>query len=576
MKMPVHNSEIAAIFNELADLLEIEGANRFRIRAYRNAAITIANFPKSAASMVEAHDDLSRLPTIGKDLAGKIAEIVATGHLALLDEIEKTMPADLVRIAEIPGLGPKRVKTLYSVAGIESLDALKTAAKAGKLRQLPGFGAGIEAKTLAELDHLATSQKRWKLAVAEDFAEPYAGYLRQLPGVQDVAIAGSYRRRKETVGDLDLLATCRPENARAVVKAFTSYDEVETVVSSGTTRSTVILRSGLQVDLRVVPQASFGAALHYFTGSKGHNIAIRKIGVKRGLKVNEYGVFRGGDRIAGRTEEEIYKLFGLAVVPPELRENRGEIEAARKDRLPKLVKRSDIYGDLHTHSAASDGTASIRAMAKAAKQHGYEYVAISDHSKHATIANGLDAIRLARQIDEIDRLNSEIKGIRILKSCEVEILADGSLDLSDSILKRLDFRLCAIHSSFNLSREKQTERIIRAMDNPLFNIFGHPTGRLIGQRPPYDVDMDQIMDAARQRGCFLEVNASPDRLDLNDIHCRLAKERGVKVAISTDAHATDQFDLIRFGVDQARRGWLEADGVLNTRSWKALKALFKR
>ncbi|HSG96206.1 MAG TPA: nucleotidyltransferase domain-containing protein, partial [Afifellaceae bacterium] len=318
--MPVHNSEIAAIFNELADLLEIEGANRFRVRAYRNAAVTIANLPKSAASMVEAHDDLSKLPAIGKDLAGKIAEIVATGHLALLDELEKTMPADLVRIAEIPGLGPKRVKTLYNIAGIESLKALGAAAKAGKLRQLPGFGTKIEAKILAELDRLATSRKRWKLAVAEDFAEPYAAYLRQLPGVKDVVIAGSYRRRKETVGDLDLLATCAPEKARAVVEAFTGYDEVATIISSGTTRSTVVLRSGLQVDLRVVPQGSFGAALHYFTGAKAHNIAIRKMGVKRGLKVNEYGVFRGGERIAGRTESEIYKLFGLSFVPPELRE----------------------------------------------------------------------------------------------------------------------------------------------------------------------------------------------------------------------------------------------------------------
>jgi DNA polymerase (family 10) len=574
--MPVHNSEIAAIFNELADLLEIEGANRFRIRAYRNAAITIANLPKSATSMVEGHEDLSKLPAIGKDLAGKIAEIVATGHLTLLDEIEKTMPADLVRIAAIPGLGPKRVKTLYDLAGIESLETLGAAAKAGKLRQLPGFGSKLEATILHQLDRLATTQKRWKLAVAEDFAEPYARYLRKLPGVQTVVIAGSYRRRKETVGDLDLLATCPPEKARAVVEAFTGYDEVETIVSSGTTRSTVILRSGLQVDLRVVPQASFGAALHYFTGSKAHNIAIRKMGVNRGLKVNEYGVFRGGDRIAGGTEKEIYKLFGLAVVPPELREDRSEIEAARNNRLPKLVKRSDIYGDLHTHSAASDGAASIRAMAEAAKQHGYAYVAISDHSKHATIANGLDTGRLARQIDEIDRLNNEISDIRILKSCEIDILADGHLDLANAVLKRLDFRICAIHSGFNLPRDKQTVRIIRAMDNPLFNIFAHPTGRLIGQRPPYDIDMDRIIDAARERGCFLEVNASPDRLDLNDIHCRLAKERGVKVAVSTDAHAISQFDQIRFGVDQARRGWLEADDVLNTRSWKALKALFKR
>ncbi|MGI9433559.1 MAG: helix-hairpin-helix domain-containing protein, partial [Geminicoccaceae bacterium] len=498
----VHNTEIAAIFNELADLLEIEGANPFRIRAYRNAAITVASLPESLADMVKAGKDLSALPAIGKDLAAKIAEIVATGHLVLLDQLEKSVPGELATITAMPGLGPKRVKILHEQAGVTSLESLREAAMSGRIRELPGFGEKIEHMILRELDRLTTSQRRWRLSEAEDFAQPFAAYVEAQPGVTDVVIAGSYRRRRETVGDLDILATCAPDKAGDLVKRFTNYDEVDTVVSAGTTRSTVLLRCGLQVDLRVVPKESFGAALHYFTGSKAHNIAIRKMGVARGLKVNEYGVFRGAKRIAGRTEVEIYKLFGLDVVPPELRENRGEIEAAKAGHLPKLVTQADIRGDLHMHTEASDGKADIPAMAEAAKAMGYDYIAISDHSKHARVANGLDEVRLARQIDEIDRLNSELEGITILKSCEIDILDDGRLDLSDGMMSQLDIRIAAFHYKFDLPRDKQTERIIRAMDNPYFNIFAHPTGKLINQRPPYEIDIERIIDAARERGCF--------------------------------------------------------------------------
>ena len=574
--MPVHNSEIAAIFNEFADLLEIEEANPFRVRAYREAAVTIANSPNSMAAMIEADQDLSLLPTIGKDLAAKIAEIVTTGHLTLLDELEKSVPGDVVKIAAIPGLGPKRIKVLHEQANVKDLETLRNAAQAGKVRKLPGFGIKMEKLILRELDRLEATVRRWTILEAEEFARPLTNYLKGQAGIEDVVIAGSYRRRRDTVGDLDILVTCPPDKAGTIVDRFTVYDEVDTIVSKGTTRSTVVLRCGLQVDLRVVPKESFGAALHYFTGSKAHNIAIRKMGVERGLKVNEYGVFHGGERLAGRTEAEIYDLFGLNVVPPELRENRGELEAARSGTLPRLVTQSDIRGDLHMHTTASDGKANIRAMAEAAKAMGYDYISISDHSQRATIANGLSADRLARQIDEIDEINSQLKSIRILKSCEIDILDDGRLDLSDDILKRLDLRLGAIHYNFNLPRHEQTERIIRAMDNPLFNIFAHPTGRLINRRRPYDVDMERIVDAAKDRGCFLEVNASPSRLDLNDIHCRLAKERGVMVAISTDAHSKAQLKQIRFGIDQARRGWLEKDDVLNTRTWAGLKKLMKR
>jgi len=389
-----------------------------------------------------------------------------------------------------------------------------------------------------------------------------------------VEIAGSYRRKRETVGDIDILAACKPRSP--IMQYFVNYEDVADVLSQGRKRSTVILRNGLQVDLRVVPEESYGSALHYFTGSKAHNIAVRTIGVKKGLKINEYGVFRGRRRIAGRTEEEVFAQVGLPFIEPELREGRGEIEAARQGRLPNLVKLSDIRGDLHAHSTASDGHATITEMAKAARARGYQYLSINDHSQRVRIAHGLDPKRLARQLAEIDRLNGSTKEFLVLKSTEVDILEDGSLDLPDNMLHRLDLTVCAVHSKFGLSRERQTERIIRAMDNPCFDILGHPTGRLINERPPYEVDMERLLLAARERGCYLEVNAQPDRLDLTDLHCRMAKDLGVKVAISTDAHSTTDLDLVRFGLDQARRGWLEADDVLNTRTWPALKRLLRR
>jgi DNA polymerase (family X) len=348
------------------------------------------------------------------------------------------------------------------------------------------------------------------------------------------------------------------------------------VVSKGPTRSAVILRCGLQVDLRVVPEASYGAALLYFTGSKTHNIALRKRAVKRAWKLNEYGLFDGDQRIAGRTEKEVYDRFGLAFIPPELREDTGEIEAAAKGQLPELVTLSQIRGDLHVHTTASDGKFSITEMAEAAKARGYDYLAVTDHSKHATVARGLDANRLAEQIDEIDRVNEALEGIRILKSSEVDILEDGKLDYPDSILKRLDFTVCAIHYKFDLPGDKQTARVIRAMDNPYFNILAHPTGRLINERRAYDIDLQRVMQVALERGCFLEINAHPSRLDLDDAHCRMAKEMGLKVAISTDAHTANGLDMMRFGVDQARRGWLEAGDVLNTRSWAELAELLRR
>jgi DNA polymerase (family 10) len=463
---------------------------------------------------------------------------------------------------------------LYDTLGIQDLKGLARAARAGKIRQLPGFGTKTEEKILAETDRRSSDEKRIKLNTAEEFAEPILEFLKGIQGVQEAIVAGSYRRRKDTIGDLDILVTCT--QAKTIMDRFVAYDEVETVVSKGHTRATVILQSGLQVDLRVVPEESYGAALQYFTGSKAHNIAVRSLAIKKGLKINEYGVFRGKKAIAGRTEEEVYAQVGLPYFEPELRENWGEVEAGLHHALPDLVTINDIRGDLHVHSKASDGQFSIKDMALAAQEKGYDYLAICDHSQRVTIAHGLNATRLAAQIEEIERLNHTFKGFTILKGAEVDILEDGSLDLSDELLERLDLTVCAIHYKFNLPRAKQTERIIRAMDNPYFSILAHPTGRMINAREPYEIDMEQIMAAALERGCFLEVNAQPVRLDLTDLHCKMAKDMGVKVAISTDAHRTTDLEFMRFGIGQARRGWLEPENILNTSSLKALKKMLIR
>jgi DNA polymerase (family X) len=564
------------MFEQLADLLEIEGANRFRVRAYRNAAREVVNLQREAADMIAEGLNLADLPEIGDDLAGKIAEIVKSGHLALLQEVSARTPPGLSEIVTLPGIGPKRAKLLYDELGVKGLNDLGGKIKSGALVKLPGIGKATVAKMLKAIEEHQMAQPRFKLFDAERYAEPLREFLARLPGVEHAVIAGSYRRRRETVGDIDILVTGNAKQGAAIIGQFTRYPEVERVVASGTTRSTIVLKGGLQADLRVVATRSCGAALHYFTGSKDHNIAIRNMGVKAGLKVNEYGVFRSEEQIAGRTEEEIYRLFGLDYIEPELRENRGEIEAALARRLPKLIVIGDIRGDLHTHTSASDGTLSIAEMAEAAVKKGYEYLAITDHSKRLSVAHGLDEKRLNAQIDEIKKLAERFGKLRILKSCEVDILSDGSLDIENDTLKRLDFVYGSVHYNFTLSREKQTERIIRAMDNPYFSILAHPTGRLINKRPPYEVDMERVIKAALERGCVIEINAHPDRLDMNDIHCRMAKDIGVKTAISTDAHSAEGLDMMRFGVDQARRGWLEAKDIVNTRAWPDLKKMLKR
>ena len=572
--MAIHNSEIAGMFNRLADLLEIEEANPFRVRAYRNAARTVGGYSRNMADMVKEGKDLSELPEIGKDLASKIQTLVETGKLPLLKEVEARTPAALSDLMKIEGLGPKRVKILYKALDIHSIEDLKRAARNGRIRELEGFGEKTEELIKQRIERYSGAEQRIKLIIAQDIATPLLEYLKNSKGVKQITIAGSYRRRKETVGDLDILVSARQDST--VMDRFVDYDEVEEVIAHGKTRSTVRLRSGMQVDLRVVPQVSYGAALHYFTGSKAHNIAVRKLGVKKGYKINEYGVFKNDTRIAGKTEEEVYKAVDLPYIEPELREDRGEIDAARAGKLPRLITINDIRGDLHAHTRASDGHSSLQEMAAAAASKGYEYLAITEHSQQVRVANGLDKKRLLQHIKAMDKLNDKLDDIRLLKSIEVDIMDDGSLDLPDSVLKQLDLRVCSIHYKFNLSRQKQTERVLRAMDNPHFNIFAHPSGRLINEREAYDIDLERIMQGARERGCFLEVNAHPDRLDLTDDACLLAREIGVKVAISTDAHSVNDLDFMRFGIGQACRGWLTADDVINTRGLKQLQTLLKR
>ncbi|MGD8934354.1 MAG: DNA polymerase/3'-5' exonuclease PolX [Gammaproteobacteria bacterium] len=572
--MPVHNNEIADLFEKLADLLEIEDANPFRVRAYRNAAQTIRGYAESMADLLAKGEDLSALPDIGKDIAAKIRTIVDTGKLPLLAKVESRTPAALSDLMKIKGLGPKRVRALYKNLNIKTLDDLKRAARNGRIRSLDGFGEKTEQMIRQRVERFTGETARTLLIVAQDIANPLVEYLKQSTGIKEVTLAGSYRRCRETVGDLDIVVTAgRNSN---VMERFVRYDEVEEVMSMGHTRSTVRLRSGMQVDLRVVPQVSYGAALYYFTGSRAHNIAVRKIAQKKHLKINEYGVFRGDKRIAGKTEQEVLKQVGLPYIEPELRENRGELEAARKQQLPQLVTLQDIRGDLHCHTNATDGHHSLQQMARAAADRGYEYLSINDHSRHVTVASGLNRKRLLEQIREIDRLNEKHDDIIILKSIEVDILEDGSLDLPESVLKELDFTVCSVHYKFNLSRQKQTERILRAMDNRCFNILAHPTGRLINQREPYEIDLMKIMEAALERGCYLELNAHPDRLDLTDDACIMARDTGLKVAVATDAHCIDDLDYMRFGINQARRGWLESDDVLNTRKLPELLKLLKR
>lgn len=569
--MPIQNAEIAAVFDEIADLLEIEGANPFRIRAYRNAARTVGDLGRSVHSMVAQGADLDALPGIGADLAAKIAEIVATGSCTLLARLRQELPSGITELLKVPGLGPKRVRALHHELGVQTIEQLHRAARDGRVQAIPGFGPKTQQAILDASAARLHEERRVLLGVATQAGESLLADLAAVPGVEHAVAAGSLRRRRETIGDLDLLVTVR--GASPVMKRFVQGENVRQILSSGRTRASVVLKSGLQVDLRAVAPESFGAAWLYFTGSKAHNIALRRLAQERGLKINEYGVFKGRERVAGDSEESVYRAVGLSYIEPELREDRGELDAARLGRLPQLVTLGDLRGDLHAHTSESDGHDGLEAMVAAARERGLRYLAITEHSRRLGVARGVDPVRLAKQIELIDRLNDRLQGFTVLKGVEVAILVDGTLDLPDSILKRLDLVVGAVHSRLDLPRAKQTERLLRAIDNRYFTLLAHPTGRLIGERAACEVDLPRVLRQAKERGCFVELNAQPTRLDLDDTACRMARAEGVLVCISSDAHSTFNFDDLQIGIGQARRGWLEKADVLNTRSLDELRPL---
>lgn len=523
--------------------------------------------------MIARGGDPDDLPGIGKDLAAQIAEMVASGHLSRLDRLRPEVPALALALSHVPGIGPRRAMDLCQ--GLkdrpQTLDDVLAAARAGKVQALPGFGRLSEQKLAEKLEAEQKRQKRFTWASVRPYAEALLKRLRAEPSVEMAEIAGSFRRRKETVGDLDLIAAS--ETPARVTKNLVAAPDVDRVLAEGPTKASVVLKSGVQVDLRAVPRESFGAALLYFTGSKAHNIALRRMAQQRGLKINEYGVFRGEQRVAGADEASIYRLFGLDEIPPELREDSGEIDAAARRALPRLVEIKDIRGDLHVHTSASDGANSLSAMAQAARARGLDYIAVTDHSPRMRIAHGLDRDRLLAQIDAVDRFNEENRGFTVLKGVEVDILPDGRLDLEDHLLSRLDLVVAAIHSDLGLPRDKQTDRVLRALDNRFVFILAHPTCGLLLQRAPIELDMARVLRAARARGCCLEVNGQPDRLDLNDAQCRMAKSEGVRLSLNSDAHRTSDFANLELAVAQARRGWLEADDIVNTMPVAKLKNL---
>jgi DNA polymerase (family 10) len=583
----VENVEIARVLDDVAVLLEIQGANPFRIRAYDNAARTIEEHSEPLRKMVERGDDLTELPGIGKDMAGHITELVESGRLSLLDELTEETPYSLIELTRLPGVGAKKTKKLWEELEVETIDQLEAAARADRVKALAGFGAKSQQKMLDGIAAYRRRQGRVRLAEADQLVEPLLAYLREDDAVTRVEVAGSYRRRRETVGDIDLLAiTDEPAH---VVERFTSYDKVKRVELAGDTKATVVLTSGLQVDLRLLPAASYGAALQYFTGSKAHNVKFRKRAVAQGLRVSEYGVLEtdepadeadaeqtdvtAGKRVAGETEESVYEAVGVPMMPPELREDRGEIEAALEGSLPDLVTLDAMRGDLQMHSTWSDGKNSIEEMLDGCVALGYEYFAITDHSKALAMTGGLDAARLRRQWEEIDEIADRRDEVRILKGMETDILADGTLDLEDELLQELDVVVVSVHSKLDLAAAKQTDRILKAVSHPAVHILAHPTGRLINRRDPMAFDLDTVLQACAEHDVIVESNAHPDRLDLKDTHLLRAKELGLQVAISTDAHRVDDLDLMRYGIDQARRGWLTPDDVVNT--WP-LKRLLKR
>ena len=573
--MPVENSRVAAILDEVADLLEISGANFFRVRAYRNAARVIRDMSTPVAALAAGTGrQLEGLPGIGSDLAARIMTIVRTGDLPLRLELEELVPTGLLDVMKIAGIGPRKAHALFLELGVRDLESLGDAAASGKVRQVKGFGPKTEENILEGIYGVKGLGGRMLRPEAEGLLDSVKRHLESVEGIRTMVAAGSYRRLAETVGDLDVLVVC--EDAREVAARFVEHPGVTRVIAGGPTRTSVVIGRDRQVDTRIVEEDSLGAALQYFTGSQAHSVALRGMALRKGMKLNEYGLFEGERRVAGSTEDGVYAALGLLSIPPELRENRGEIRAALEGRLPDLVDLPDIRGDLHVHTDLTDGRDTMAAMVAEAKRRGYLYVAITNHTRRATAAGGLDGERLLEHWDEVARLDEKTSNIHILKGVEVEILEDGSLDIEDEVLGRAEFVVASVHRDRDLTRPQMTRRVVRAMENPLVDAIGHPAGRRLNERPPWNIDMDDVIAAAARTGTALELNSNPGRLDLDDHHCRAAKEHGVKVVITTDAHGVDEMEFMRYGVGQARRGWLEAGDVLNTLTWRSLMARKRR
>lgn len=570
----MNNPAIARMFNEIADILEITGDNPFRIRSYRRAAQTIETLTRELREMDEAK--WRDVPGIGEGLARKIKEFLTTGACHEHEELKKKIPLGLLEMVKIPGLGPKTVKKLYDELKIQNLEDLEKAARAKKIQGVYGLGPKVEEKILKGIDLKRKYKERFLLGKAYPLAQSLLQSLQEKAPVEQICLAGSLRRMRETVADIDILATSRkPEK---VIEIFSTLPEVKEILAKGETKCSILTTAGIQSDLRVVAQSSYGAALHYFTGSKGHNIRIREMGVKKGLKINEYGIFKADTEklLGGKTEEEVFEAVGLPYIPPELREDWGEVEAALEGRLPNLITVEDLLSDLHDHTEWSDGANTIEEMANGAMKAGYRYLAITDHSKAVGITGGMDAAELRKQIAEIRKVNGKVKPFRILAGTEVDIKPDGSLDLPDDVLEELDWVVASVHIKFGMTEEEMTGRIIKAMEHPCVNVIGHPTGRLIGSREPYPVNIDHLVEAAKRTGTFLEINAFWDRLDLSDLHARKAKEGGVTLTISNDAHNTSHFSMAKFGVATARRAWVEAKQVANTFSVDRLMGLVQK
>jgi len=568
------NLEIARIFYEIADILEVQKVE-FKPRAYRNAARSIGELTEDIAKVAE-RGGLRGIPGVGEAIAKKIEEILKTGRLEYFEQLKKEMPFDMEGIVAVEGLGAKKAYRLYEELGIRNVEELEKAAQQKKIRALSGFGETSEKRILLGIDALKRRGKRMLLWEAIILSNQIVGSLKQVPGVERVEPVGSLRRMKETVGDLDILAIS--SKPKEVMDAFTAMPGVKRVIEKGETKASVELEEGIQVDLRVVGRESFGSAMQYFIGSKFHNIATRTIAIKKGMKLSEYGLFRGDTQIAGADAREIYKILGLEFVEPEMRENAGEIEAAQQGKLPELLKLTDIRGDLHVHTNWSEGANTIEEMAEKGKSLGYEYMIISDHAGLTIrVANPMDEKKLAKQGNEIDKINEsgEAEGLPfLLKGAEINIKKDGGVDIEDKSLKELDIVIASIHNAMRQPKEKIMKRLFSAMENEHVDIIAHPTGRLINEREPYELDMGELVDKAKETGTMLEINAQPDRLDLNGENARKAKDAGVMLTIGTDAHRAEQMDYMMLGVAMARRGWCERKNVLNTMGLKELsKAL---